>query len=548
MGEAELREAMSRNPHLQKYIENFKRIYMRVPDFLISLSRELKELKYPNIIYPIGDPIFIHIFGTPETKTKYIVIEPRLETPEEKLKYELILDKILEIAPYEKTPESIEEFEEVLVKLFDKCTKVVEKPGEKKGFLDKIIKKVDDRIEITKEERDKYIYLLKRDLIGLGNLEPISRDPYLEDIHVIGAYNTHVVHKIFGMLPTNITWEDDVELANYLKNIGERIGRPVSDANPIVDGALPDGSRINIIYSTDVSLKGPSFTIRKFTDVPISITQLISWGTMSSEIAAYLWLCLEYGMSIFICGETASGKTTTLNAILPFIKPDSKIFSCEDTPEVKPPHPVWQQLITRERGPEESRVTLFDLLRAALRSRPNYIIVGEIRSVEAAVAFQAMQTGHPVLSTFHAANVRKMIQRLSGDPINVPLTFMDNLNVALFQLAVYQRGKVLRRVVTIEEIEGYYKEVDGVITRGVFQWEPDKDRHVFTGRNNSYVLEEKIAKAAGFEDTREIYNELELRAKILDEMIAREIFDYYQVKDIIWSFYEKGLEGLPFTI
>ncbi len=547
MSEAELREAMNRNPHLRKYIENFKRIYLKIPDFLTVLSRELKEIKYPNIIYPIGDPIFIHIFGTPETRTKYIVIEPKLETPEEKFKYRLILDRILELAPYEDTPRSPEEFEEIIIRLFNRCTKVVEEIPEK-TFFKKIIGYVDTRVEITPSEREKYLYLLKRDLIGLGTLEPISRDPYLEDIHVIGPKNCHVVHKIFGMLPTNITWEDEVELANYLKNLGERMGRPVSDAHPIVDGALPDGSRINIVYSTDVSPKGPSFTIRKFTDVPISVTQLISWGTFSTEIAAYLWLCLEYGMSIFICGETASGKTTTLNAILPFIKPDSKIFSCEDTPEVKPPHPVWQQLITRERGPEESRVTLFDLLRAALRSRPNYIIVGEIRSVEAAVAFQAMQTGHPVLSTFHAANVRKMIQRLSGEPINVPLTFMDNLNVALFQLAVYQRGKVLRRVVTIEEIEGYYKEVDGVITRGVFQWEPDKDRHVFTGKNNSYILEEKIAKAAGYEDVRDIYNELELRAKILDEMIAHEIFDYYQVRDIIWTFYEKGLEGLPFTI
>ncbi|ENN95830.1 type II secretion system protein E [Methanocaldococcus villosus KIN24-T80] len=547
MAEAELREAMNRNPHLRRYIENFKRVYLKVPDFMVSLSRELRELKYPNIIYPVGDPIFIHIFGTPETKTKYIVIEPRLETPEERLKYKMILNKILELAPYEKTPESNDEFEEILVRLFNMATKVVE-PTEKESFITRVFKFTDNRVRITPEERSKFLYLLKRDLIGLGVLEPISRDPYLEDIHVIGAKNCHVVHKIFGMLPTNIVWEDDIELADYLKNIGERMGRPVSDARPIVDGALPDGSRINIIYSTDVSLKGPSFTIRKFTEVPISVTQLISWGTFSAEIAAYLWLCLEYGMSIFICGETASGKTTTLNAILPFIKPNSKIFSCEDTPEVKPPHPVWQQLITRERGPEESRVTLFDLLRAALRSRPNYIIVGEIRSVEAAVAFQAMQTGHPVLSTFHAANVRKMIQRLTGEPINVPITFIDNLNVALFQLAVYQRGKVLRRVVTVEEIEGYYKEVDGVITRAVFQWEPNKDRHTFTGKNNSYILEEKIAKAAGYDDPREIYNELELRAKILEEMIAREIFDYYQVRDIIWAFYEKGLEGLPFSI
>ncbi|HIP34886.1 MAG TPA: hypothetical protein EYG87_02420, partial [Methanothermococcus okinawensis] len=448
-------------------------------------------------------------------------------------------------APYEDSPEDDEEFERVLTNMFNRVTKVVENK-KKKSILSRLFST--GKIELTKYERDKFLYLLKRDLIGLGVLEPIKRDPYIEDIHVIGAHACHIVHKIFDMLPTNIAWDNDRELADYLKNLCERIGRPVSDANPIVDGSLPDGSRINIIYSTDVSLKGPSFTIRKFTEVPISITQIISWGTMSAQTAAYLWLCLEYGMSIFICGETASGKTTTLNAILPFIKPKSKIFSCEDTAEVKAPHPVWQQLLTRERGPEESRVTLFDLLRAALRSRPNYIIVGEIRSVEGAVAFQAMQTGHPVLSTFHAANIKKMIQRLNGEPINIPLTFMDNLNVALFQLAVYTRGKLLRRVVGVEEIEGYYKEVDGVITRRVFEWDSREDTHVFTGLNNSYILEDKIAKVAGYEDVREIYNELELRTRILEEMIARKIFGYYEVLDIIWNFYEKGLEGLPFQI
>ncbi len=538
--------SLEKNPHLRKYVDDFKRKYLKIPEFMESLPRELKELKYPNILYPIGDPLFVHIFGTPSENTKYIAIEPRLETPEEKITYKSIMDKLLEYAPYEDSPETDDEFDKVITNLFNRAVKVVDN-GNKKSR--KFLKMLDSgKIKITKEERDKYIYLLKRDLIGLGVLEPIRRDPYIEDIHVIGAKGCQLVHKIFDMLPTNIQWEDDVELAAYLKNMCERIGRPVSDANPVVDGSLPDGSRINIIYSNDVSLKGPSFTIRKFTDVPISITQIISWGTMSAQTAAYLWLCLEYGMSIFICGETASGKTTTLNAILPFIKPKSKIFSCEDTAEVKPPQPVWQQLLTRERGPEESRVTLFDLLRAALRSRPNYIIVGEIRSVEGAVAFQAMQTGHPVLSTFHAANVKKMIQRLNGDPINIPLTFMDNLNVALFQLAVYSRGKFLRRVVSIEEIEGYYKEVDGVVTRGVFEWDPQKDKHNFTGLNNSYILEDKIAKVAGYDDPREIYDELNLRTRILEEMIARGIFGYYEVLDIIWSFYDKGLEGIPFPI
>ncbi|UXM84038.1 type II/IV secretion system ATPase subunit [Methanococcus aeolicus] len=542
--EDEFNIMMNNNPHLKEYVDKFKKKYKNIPVFNATLSGELKEKIYPNIIYPIGDPLFIHIYGAPKISTTYNVIEPRL-MPDEIRAYKSIMDKILEYAPYEEAPEDDEEFEKIIEKLFKRSTKIVNSKNNKKSLFNHLI---GGKIKITQDEFYKYDYLLKRDLVGIGVLEPIKRDPYIEDIHIIGSHNCQLIHKLFDLLPTNIYWNDDLELFSYLKNLCERIGRPVSDATPIIDGSLPDGSRLNLLYSSDISLKGPSFTIRKFTDIPISITQIINWGTMSARIAAYLWLCMEYGMSVFICGETASGKTTTLNAILPFIKPKSKIFSCEDTSEVKPPQPVWQQLLTRERGPEESRVTLFDLLRAALRSRPNYIIVGEIRSIEGAVAFQAMQTGHPVLSTFHAASVRKMIQRLNGNPINIPLTFMDNLNVTLFQLAVYNKGKFLRRVVSIEELEGYSKYAEGIVTRGVFEWDPQLDRHNFTGLNNSYILEDKIATVAGYDDPREIYEELDLRTRILEEMVSRNIFGYDEVVKIIWDFYKEGLDGLPFPI
>jgi flagellar protein FlaI len=536
-----LNVALKRNPHLKKYLDNFKKRYGALPIFTPQLSRDMKALPRPNIIYPVGDPIFIHIFTDREGNKHYIAIEPRIENQEEKKKYEAVMDSMLELAPFEDTPETEEELEKLIDKLFDKVTSIVPKkvPLEKKKF--------GKSIPLTKEEAYKLRYLIKREVIGVGPLEPLIRDSYIEDIHVIGPKNTHLVHKIFDMMPTNIDFGDELSLAEYLKNMGERIGRPVSERNPVVDGTLPDGSRINIIYSTDVSLKGPSFTIRKFTATPISITQLINFGTLSAEVAAYLWLCLEYGMSIWVSGETASGKTTTLNAILPFIKPQSKIYTAEDTPEVQVPHAVWQQLNTRERG-EVGRVDLFELLRAALRSRPNYIIVGEIRGKEGAVAFQAMQTGHPVLATFHAGSVKKLIQRLTGDPINVPITFIDNLNVVLIQQAVYRKGQFLRRCLQVEEIEGYFEEIDGVVTRAVFEWDSVTDEHIFRGLYNSYVLENKIAQTAGFEDPRQIYEELELRAMILNRMIEEKIFDYYKVKDIIWAYYKKGIEALPFRL
>ena len=236
-------------------------------------------------------------------------------------------------------------------------------------------------------------------------------------------------HKVFEMVTSNIRFRKRDILSRYLRSMSERIGRPVSDNNPIIDGALLDGSRINIIFSDDVSMLGPSFTIRKFAEETISITQLIQWGTMSSQVAAYIWLCLEYGMSVLVSGETASGKTTTLNAILPFIDHNVKIYSAEDTPEVKVSHKIWQRLVTRSSKNEDSSVEMFDLLKAALRSRPRYIIIGEIRGVEGATAFQAMQTGHPVIATFHASSIVKMIQRFFFSSLIVNSSFFSQLRV-----------------------------------------------------------------------------------------------------------------------
>jgi flagellar protein FlaI len=331
--------------------------------------------------------------------------------------------------------------------------------------------------------------------------------------------------------------------------MGERIGDPLSDSDPIVDSTLPDGSRLNVIYSDDVSLKGPSLTIRQGTEVPLSINQITKWGTLSPELAAYLWLCLENERTVFVVGETASGKTTTLNAILSFIPQDSKIYTAEDTAEVLPPHDTWQQLLTREGGGEDTEdVDMFNLVEAALRSRPEYIIVGEVRGEEGRMAFQAAQTGHPVMLTFHASDIVSMIQRFTGEPINVPETFMDNADVALFQNRVKQGDDVLRRVTSVQEIEGYSKEMDGVVTRQVFYWDPVEDEIVFQGMNNSYVLEEQIAELLGYPDTRKIYDDLQYRADIIERMIQEDILGYHEVNEAIESFQRDGIEGLPFTI
>lgn len=541
-----LRKAFKRNAHLRDYVNKFVTEQHATPEFKMELTRAMSDIDAINVIYPLGDPLFVHIFSTKSVPISYTSIQPPL-TGELQVKFGRIMHQVYDKAVYKAPHKDIKEFEENLSKLIDDSTVTVDEPHrERKALFGDVFS--EPSVPVTAEEVELVKYHAVQNIILSGPLQPLLRDPYIEDIHCIGHDNVSIVHKIFQAMPTNIKFESMEELDNYVRALSERIGRPASLARPIVDGTLADGSRISLIYADDVSVKGPSFSIRKFSEEPISITQLIEWNSISSKEAAYLWLCLEEGMSVFFCGETASGKTTTMGAVLPFIKYDSKVYTAEDTIEMQVPHKVWQRLATRDFGPEESRVDTFALLKAALRSRPNYIIVGEIRGKEGSVAFQAMQTGHPVLSTFHAASTRKLIQRFTSDPINVPITFIDNLNVAFFQAGIYREGKFLRRTMLIDEIVGFNEALGGIMTRTVFLWNAADDTHVFKGMNNSYILEEKIAVKRGYGDKRKIYDDLELRTKILDEMVARKIFKYVAVEDVLREFQKKGVNGLPFPV
>ena len=420
--EAGLKKAMRKNPHLLEYVQEFVRRHRSPPEFHPVVERKMGDEQQVNVIYPIGDPLFVHVFSTTNIPLSYKSVQPVM-TPDLQPKYRKVIQQVYNKAVYMNPHESVEEFEKNLLQLIDASTRITESStdgGGKRVFGDLF---TEPKIAVTEHELELIKYHAKLGIVLAGPLEPLLRDPYIEDIHCIGHENVSIVHKIFQAMPTDVKFESVEELDNYVRALSERIGRPASMARPIVDGTLPDGSRINLVYAEDVSVKGPSFSIRKFAEEPISVTNLIEWKTLSAQEAAYIWLCLEEGMSIFFCGETASGKTTTMGAVLPFIKYDSKVYTAEDTVEMQVPHKVWQRLATRDFGPEESRVDTFSLLKAALRSRPNFIIVGEIRGKEGSVAFQAMQTGHPVLSTFHAASTRKLIQRFTSDPINVPITF-----------------------------------------------------------------------------------------------------------------------------
>jgi len=535
-------EAMNKFVHLRNYVNKVS-AKEGMPEFKVKLDKSMRTIDNPNIIYPVGDPIFVHISRGNDLgeNIKYKVIMPELDQ-DEKEYYDAIIDRIIEVAHTAKVPNSEDELKNILVDLYNQVIHIAH-PPEKPNLLNSLGKK----IMITESQYHNILFHLIKDRLGYGQLEPILRDIYIEDISCVGIGSIWIVHKIFEVIETSIAFDNDIELNKYVVESSERVERPVSEANPIVDAIMPDGSRVNYIYSRKVSLGGSSFTIRKFNETPISVCNLVNWGTWSADMAAYLWLCCENGISIFVCGETASGKTTTLNAMTTFIPWTHKVYTVEQTPEITIPHPVWQHLVTRESG-QKSDVTMFTLLIASLRSRPDYIIVGEIRGKEANITFQAMQTGHPVISTFHAGSVHSMIQRLTGDPINIPIAFMDNLNVVLIQSAVYVKGRVERRVLSITELLKYNDEVGKVLTKEVFHWDSGKDIHLFRGLYNSYILEQKIAHHIGLSDPREIYEIMNKRSRIIQGLIKNGIMDYFEVIKLLKKFAIEGDKAIPFQI
>jgi flagellar protein FlaI len=343
-----------------------------------------------------------------------------------------------------------------------------------------------------------------------------------------------------------ITFTSSDELDEFVMWLSEQIKKPVTYKNPICDATLPDGSRINIVYGKDISRRGSNFTIRKFSGTPVSIFELIDFQSLNYQMLAYLSLVIGHENSLFVSGETASGKTTLLNALTAFIHPLAKIVTIEDTPELQVPHPNWVREVVQTTKAEDSggAVTMYDLLRAALRQRPDQIIVGEIRGVEGNVAFQAMQTGHSVMATFHAASVEKLIQRITGDPILVPKTYIDNLKVVvLTSMVKLPSGKTGRRITSINEIVGYDPMYDSFTFVESFHWDEATDTHEFTGYMSSYILENVIAPKMGMPSRKKqrIYAEIERRTRILQKLHEEEgISDFYEVLDVLSKAQREG--------
>ena len=554
----DLQEISAEVPHLMHYLHQVPIKDMGVPEYYQKCERKLADIEQKNLIYRVDDSLFVHIFADPEdARDFYISIEPAMLEDIKSILADMeqrLLDYVEELAAAETEEEKVK----VLVRAVEENTVVTDGDGragkggssKKKGggllsFFSKSGSAPSGPISVTQAQQDALKYILVRDKLRMGALEPLLQDDSIEDISCSGLGTLFIEHKVFAGLKSNISFETHEELDDFVLRLAERIGKPVTYRSPIVDATLLDGSRINIVFGADVSRSGSNFTIRKFQATPISLIDLINFGAVDYTLAAYLSMMAAAGMNIFVSGETASGKTTLLNALAAFVPPDSKIVSIEDTPEFQVPHPNWIREVVRGSLSEgDGGVTMFSLLKAALRQRPNLIVIGEIRGEEGLIAFQAMQTGHPVMATFHASSVEKLIQRLTGSPINVPKVYIDNLNVAVIASAVrLPNGKPGRRIVSVNELVGYDKASDSFAFVEAFRWNSATDKHEFTGNLNSYLLENQLAPKRGYsvENKRMIYKDLQRRASLFERLRDQGVTDFNELYRVFAKAQREGL-------
>ncbi len=386
--------------------------------------------------------------------------------------------------------------------------------------------------------RTKYMYYLINNFVGYGKLEALMADPHLEDISCDGVgIPVYVYHRnqVLGSIRTNIIFSSEEELDNFVLKLAEKAGKTISVSNPLLDEALPDGSRVQLTLGTDIASKGSNFTIRKFTENPFTPLDLIRTGVIDIPISVYLWFLVEHNSSIIISGGTGTGKTTMLNALSLFIKPQLKVVSIEDTPELKLPHPHWVPEIARvSKMNELGKVDMFDLLKESLRQRPDFIIVGEVRGKEASVLFQQIATGHAGMATIHADSFEKLVDRMITPPINLSPSLLENLDAIVFLKRIKYHRIYIRRTSMIHEVIRFDRSSSMPVTNVSASWMADTDSY---SHNNSYLLWKSI-KSYGMTE-RELQREFEDRAKVMEWMLNKNISDYREFARIVNMYYNK---------
>ena len=486
----------------------------------IEIGEDFEELDtYP--VYPPFSYVRV-LFDKRDYSRFYYVVEPKATKQEQ---------------------EDLDTIKEVLQRALNINRETLDESQE--DFLKQAVDDILDtyRLKSRKSNRAKIHYFIERDLIGYGKIDTMMRDPNIEDVSCDGpGVEIFVYHRRFESLRTNVMWEDELELEQYIIRMAQRCGKHISIAEPLLDATLMDGSRIVMTLGREVSTKGSTFTIRRFRDEPFTPVDLLEFKTFSSMQIAFFWLAMQYGMSMLFVGGTASGKTTSLNACSLFLPWQHKIVSIEETRELNLPHPNWIPGCTRQGfggegsatgGKAAGEVDMYDLLRAALRERPEYIIVGEIRGAEAYVLFQAMATGHTTYSTFHADSIQSLVHRLENKPIEIPRVLIPALDGISIQIQTRVGGKRVRRNKGIIEIIGIDPHSHELLTNEAFRWDNTVDEFVFTGK--SYIFEKIMMKANL--NRVEIMDETKRRQLVIEWCLKKGIRDYKDFARVVAEYY-----------
>ncbi|VVB82462.1 Type II/IV secretion system protein [uncultured archaeon] len=504
-------------------IESYERVDIDFHPKLPALERIEDKTKI-DLRYCLISPFaFVHIYWDVKTYELVYEIEEPILNEQEKDYREQLTSAIKDLINFE---EIIERNEETLLEYIDKRLKVLA---------------IEFGMDIPYESYKRIYYYLCRDFYGINEIEPILRDYFIEDIECNGMNSpVYIIHRLYRSIRTNLSFPKMEKLENLVEKLAQRCGKHISYADPILDGTLPDGSRVNATYTIDVTSKGPTFTIRKFTKTPWTPTQLISFKTLSPEMLAYLWILVQYKMNILITGGTASGKTTLLNAIAFFIPPEARVVSIEDTRELNLPRENWLPSVVRAAtGRSENEITLFTLLRSSFRQNPDYVIVGEVRGREASVLFQGMASGHSSISTIHSDSVETLIKRLETPPIELSPTLLNVLDcVCIMTHAIVnnQETRKLREIVEVININS-----DGVATINTpFAWNPLDDKFYF--RRDTKVFE-KISRRYGIK-AEELESEFRKRVQIIYQMYRKGIFKFEDVYEVVNKYYKRPEEVL----
>ena len=400
--------------------------------------------------------------------------------------------------------------------------------------LDSLRKGLDEagslhKLNLEDFRKEKLMYYLARDYLDYDKIDIMMKDPYIEDISCNGPkVPLYIWHRVYESIPTNIVFNDDSELDTYIIRLAYKSKRMISVANPILDAALPDGSRAQMTYSKYATKQGSTFTIRKFKADPLTIIDLIKNHTISAKMAGLFWYLVENKISIFCCGGVASGKTTMLNGLSTFIAPDAKIVTIEDTPEVQLYHENWIRAVTRPSTGSSVGITLFDLLKAAMRQRPDYILVGEIRGEEAYTLFQAMSTGHLGLATLHAESTQSALRRLETEPMNIPRMMIAGLNMIVIMARRDVNGRPGRRIITAAEVQGL-GDNNEIIVKDLFDWDPKTD--TWDMPNQSFYLK-KAAVMKGI-TIEQAQSDIDARAEMLTYLVSHNKRGFKEVTQVI---------------